>query len=1059
MGRSGPRSGETLADRFPLQAAEWHPTLNGPLTPADVSARSNRKVWWQCSICGGVWASVVNNRTTKQSLGCRSCTRKRIAQTVHAPRKGQSLADLHPDLASELCRTRNGDTTADDVHPGSHTKLWWTCSACGHDFEMPPRRRTAAPFSGCPPCAYRRAGEKLSVPPPGGSLQDRHPDIAREWHPTRNDARDPRNVTHASGFQAWWKCSRSACGHEWRTAVANRTSGKRTGCPVCSRAGQHLAEPGQSFADLRPHLLAEWHPTLNGGLNPRHIKPASSVEVWWKCGTCGHEWEAVVAARVTAGTGCAPCSYKERGKRRRTPAEDSSLADLFPGLVAEWDWEANGDIDPTALKPGSDLTVSWRCERRGHRWTAHIYARTGKERTGCPECTHLPDDGQSFADANPEIAMEWHPTRNGDRLPTEFKPSSAFKAWWRCLARGHEWQVSLANRNGVNASACPTCVMWGTSAAQVRIAFELIAAGVPVELDHPRIAVPGRRPVAADIVVPDWSIVIEYDGSQHHAAPGAFERDSRQTEALSAAGWTVVRLRPRALDPTDGNCVPIANTTSIKDITTATLGKLAELGHRPSKIDDYVCDPELWASSEADRAVLNLKSRSLIEEFPAVAAEWHPTRNGTRTPRDVNPGSKIPVWWQCALCSHEWRVRPGHRTKEGGTGCPACAAKKRAIQVRTPKPGNSLAEVHPHLLKILHPTRNGDLDLHKVNAGTTRQIWWRCPDCSHEWDTKSPRNTGCRPCGSKRRGEQMAAPQPGRSFADLHPDMASEWHPTKNGALFPSQIREGHAKLVWWLCSECGREWQRSPGARVANGAGCRRCAAGKAGAVRRTPRIGESLADTHPRLADEWIIEMNPLLDPKSLRANSMERAWWRCTKCSHEWEARIDTRALRGHGCKRCASAQLSATRRRPKPGLSLPDVKPELMIMWHPSRNSDINPSDLKPNSHTRVWWLCPDCKHEWQATPGSPGCRPCSMKRFGAAQTRPAPGRSLQERYPALAKQWDAERNGPSTPSDVAAGSNQYFWWRCPDCSHGWRARPSTRITSVYLCPSCKRERVN
>ena len=36
---------------------------------------------------------------------------------------------------------------------------------------------------------------------------------------------------------------------------------------------------------------------------------------------------------------------------------------------------------------------------------------------------------------------------------------------------------------------------------------------------------------------------------------------------------------------------------------------------------------------------------------------------------------------------------------------------------------------------------------------------------------------------------------------------------------------------------------------------------------------------------------------------------------------------------------------------------------MRMWHPRLNSDIQPQDLKPNSHTRVWWLCPDCGHEW------------------------------------------------------------------------------------------------
>ena len=82
----------------------------------------------------------------------------------------------------------------------------------------------------------------------------------------------------------------------------------------------------------------------------------------------------------------------------------------------------------------------------------------------------------------------------------------------------------------------------------------------------------------------------------------------------------------------------------------------------------------------------------------------------------------------------------------------------------------------------------------------------------------------------------------------------------------------------------------------------------------------------------------------------------------------------------------------------------------------------------------------------------------MKRVGARQAVPALGRSLLERFPDMAKQWDTERNSPLSPAEVAAGSNQYYWWVCPDCSHQWEARPSTRINSVYLCPNCKTRKV-
>jgi DNA-directed RNA polymerase subunit RPC12/RpoP len=254
LARGKPPAGETLADRCPPQAAEWHPTLNGHLSASDVSVSSSRRVWWKCSGCGAEWQAIINNRTKKRSTGCKSCSRKRLAQTVHAPKPGASLADLHPGLAMELHPTRNPGKSAATINPGSHTKVWWLCAQCGHEFEMAPRRRTTVTPSGCPPCGNRRISQKLSTPPPGESLQEVRPDVASEWHPTLNAPKCPADVSKASAYRAWWKCGDPDCGHEWRTAVANRTSGEQSGCPVCSQARKHQAADSESLAVLHAEL-------------------------------------------------------------------------------------------------------------------------------------------------------------------------------------------------------------------------------------------------------------------------------------------------------------------------------------------------------------------------------------------------------------------------------------------------------------------------------------------------------------------------------------------------------------------------------------------------------------------------------------------------------------------------------------------------------------------------------------------------------------------------------------------------------------------------------------
>ena len=61
-----------LATAEPFVAMQWHPALNGDLTPEQVTAGSRRYVWWRCSL-GHVWRARVHSRTGNQRCGCPVC--------------------------------------------------------------------------------------------------------------------------------------------------------------------------------------------------------------------------------------------------------------------------------------------------------------------------------------------------------------------------------------------------------------------------------------------------------------------------------------------------------------------------------------------------------------------------------------------------------------------------------------------------------------------------------------------------------------------------------------------------------------------------------------------------------------------------------------------------------------------------------------------------------------------------------------------------------------------------------------------------------------------------
>lgn len=129
----------------PLLCLEWHPTLNGELTPDNVSPGSGRQVWWICSInkCGyHIWQTTVNHRNIA-GTGCPYCCNRTICEC-----RCNSLEILNPLLSSEWHPTRNGDLTPRHVSIGSGRKVWWLCSR-NHKWEATISERSK--YS-CPHC-------------------------------------------------------------------------------------------------------------------------------------------------------------------------------------------------------------------------------------------------------------------------------------------------------------------------------------------------------------------------------------------------------------------------------------------------------------------------------------------------------------------------------------------------------------------------------------------------------------------------------------------------------------------------------------------------------------------------------------------------------------------------------------------------------------------------------------------------------------------------------------------------------------------------------------------
>ena len=57
--------------------------------------------------------------------------------------------------------------------------------------------------------------------------------------------------------------------------------------------------------------------------------------------------------------------------------------------------------------------------------------------------------------ANLRLAVEWHPTKNGELKPFDVSASSKEKAWWAGSCR-HEWQATIQSRH-IAGHGCRQC--------------------------------------------------------------------------------------------------------------------------------------------------------------------------------------------------------------------------------------------------------------------------------------------------------------------------------------------------------------------------------------------------------------------------------------------------------------------------------------------------------------------------------------------------------------------------------------------------------------------------
>lgn len=422
--------------------------------PKKISVSGKTEVYGRCDK-GHDFHKIANKlsqlkRDENNVLYCPVCLEKGIQKIPYVPRK--TYTETFEDYCKREGRLnllndwdydknlKEFDLTPKDVAPKAQKKVWWKCEN-GHSY----LRRIAHKVldsEKCPYCSGKILQKGIN------DLASQYPKIAKEWNYEKNGDLTPDNVFQHSPDKVWWKCDR---GHEWQAQISHRTSKRGSSCPICQNHGSSLIE-----VVLYCCLKEQFE-------NVQHRIKIDKYEYDLYI----HDLNLLIEYDGSY--------YHENGKRDKSDLEKrkedyaKELGYDFLRIRETNELETNayfydGKVNILYIGVGVNVKYVDFCKLL----LALLHRKYGCEVSldidysvvvEAREQMGVEKYENSLEYKYPEIAKEWHPTKNGRLKPNDVSFGSHFDAWWVCPI-GHEYLKKVYRRTDIREHSkgdCPYC--------------------------------------------------------------------------------------------------------------------------------------------------------------------------------------------------------------------------------------------------------------------------------------------------------------------------------------------------------------------------------------------------------------------------------------------------------------------------------------------------------------------------------------------------------------------------------------------------------------------------
>ena len=323
------------------------------------------------------------------------------------------------------------------------------------------------------------------------------------------------------------------------------------------------------------------------------------------------------------------------------------------------------------------------------------------------------------------------------------------------------------------------------------------------------------------------------------------------------------------------------------------------------------------------------KSRILHDVNKHLVHQWHPTKNGNLTPKNVSYGSNKKVYWICSR-GHVWPATISNRNGLGHN-CPKCFPMTSLIELRFFTELKSLL-----MTETIWKHKIGKLEIDiffpkkKLGIEIDGYPWHKNME-----DKDLKKNEKLELIGLKIirvRDERLKIINKKNVFIDSrkYQHIGSIKNLLKSKYFKSFLNKKEILKVDKYLRSSKFINEKEFKEIQL----------------NLPRPKKERSFAINFPELIKQWNFKKNTV-DPEFYSIGSGFIAHWICEK-NHEWKSAISSRT-KSHGCEKCLNKIAHS-----KYNFQLKE--PKLVKYYHPTLNKK-KPYEFTPRSTKKVFWLCP------------------------------------------------------------------------------------------------------